>query len=274
MHSPSVPKADGHRKVQEDFFQTPRPSILPVLKYIPSDVKIIWEPTHGAGAITSVLEEHGYNVIKSDLYVKTNDGCKEMDFLNSEPEEAYDMIVFNPPFCSKLAFMERAPELGKPFLFIAPLHVVESAERWRLFREHELSIVNLSRRTKYTGHNPTFHSVWVTNDGQSRMYYEEVTESEEGFVKTLVKGIIARVVRTGTVTVKRKKTASDKTKLNAYHVFMKETRPILVAMGVSNNDMFASLASKWKDVSSTDRARFKQLAVEQNTKADIQISST
>jgi hypothetical protein len=164
---------DGNRKVCEDFFETPRSSIEPVLKYIPAHVKTVWEPTHGGGAITNVLRERGYRVIASDLYPKT-DGCARLDFLTDEPDEPWDMLVFNPPFCLKHAFMKRALSFGKPVLFIAPMNILESQARFEIWREKRLSLIILRRRTQYTEQGQcTFHSAWVISDGQGRLYWED-----------------------------------------------------------------------------------------------------
>jgi hypothetical protein len=148
------------REIGEDFFTTPREAILPIKKYIPDNVKTILEPTYGTGAIGKVLEEWGYTVIKRDKYPKTAD-CEYADFLVDEIPEC-DMIIFNPPFCLKTDFLRRVCETGKPFLFICPLTILETAARYNLFKLHELSIVNLKHRTNFIeGKTVWFHSVWV-----------------------------------------------------------------------------------------------------------------
>ena len=49
--------------IREDFYETPEYAILPILKYINPNVKVIWEPTHGNGAISNILIKLGYTVI-------------------------------------------------------------------------------------------------------------------------------------------------------------------------------------------------------------------
>lgn len=49
----------GKRSVGEDYIQTPESAILPIRKYIPDNVKTIWEPTAGGGAISKHLKEWG-----------------------------------------------------------------------------------------------------------------------------------------------------------------------------------------------------------------------
>ena len=154
----------NRREIGEDFWGTPRTAILPIKPYIPDSVKTIWEPTHGKGAISNVLTEWGYSVIKTDKYPKTTD-TTEMDFLTCESPEC-DMIIFNPPFSLKTEFLKRVCEIGKPFLFICPYNIIETNKRYNLFKEHSLSILNLNNRVNYEREGETknkvfFHSVWV-----------------------------------------------------------------------------------------------------------------
>lgn len=171
----SVNKWKGNRReIGEDFFETPASSITPVLKYIPKDTKVIWECTHGKGAITKHLTD--YEVVKTDKYPKTED-TRQFDFLTDEPDFDYDFIMFNPPFSLKTQFLKRAIELGKPFLFISPVTIIETAKRSKMFHEHQLSLINLSNRTNYIsgkGKKVWFHSVWVLSDGNGKIYYEEI----------------------------------------------------------------------------------------------------
>ena len=87
------------------------------------------------------LEALQYTVIKQDKYPKTDDTI-EADFLTDDIPEC-DMIIFNPPFCLKTEFLQRACESGKPFIFICPVTIIETQKRFALFREHQLTILNL-----------------------------------------------------------------------------------------------------------------------------------
>lgn len=155
----------NRREIGEDFFQTPRSAIEPIRSYIPAGIKRIWEPTYGKGAIGRVLEEWGYEVIATDKYPKT-DNTQKHDFLTDPELENYDMLIFNPPFCLKTQFLQKACETGKPFLFICPVTILETRSRFNLIRDHELSIINLPNRVNYEGKETKnkvwFHSLWVT----------------------------------------------------------------------------------------------------------------
>jgi hypothetical protein len=94
----------NRREIGEDFFETPEYAILPILKYIPQNTKIIWEPTNGNGAISDYLED--FETMKTDIYPRTDDTI-EMDFLREDPEFDFDFIIFNPPFSQKTQFLKR-----------------------------------------------------------------------------------------------------------------------------------------------------------------------
>ena len=171
-------------KVREDFYETPETAIDPIIKYIDPSVKIIWEPTTGNDAITNVLIKHNYTVIKTDLYPKNSDALR-FDFLKDTPTFHYDCIIFNPPFSDKTRFLEMAVKLcedtEKQFIFICPLTIMETSSRSCLFNKHKLSIINLSKRVQYLQQDNTekkssvaFQSVWVFNDGLSKIHYEEI----------------------------------------------------------------------------------------------------
>jgi len=171
----------NRREIGEDFFETPSSAILPIKKYIPDGVKIILEPTHGKGAISNLLEEWGYTVIKQDKYPKTDD-TTEADFLTDDIPDC-DMIVFNPPFSLKTEFLARACKSGKPFLFISPITVMETRTRFHIFQKHELSVLNLPNRTNFNNEHKKvfFHSVWIMRhpEYKNQIVYADTPEKEK-----------------------------------------------------------------------------------------------
>jgi hypothetical protein len=137
-------------------------------------VKVIWEPTHGNGAISNILITLGYTVIKTDMYPKTEDTI-QFDFLNDTPTFYFDCIIFNPPFSNTTKFLEMAVKqcdnTSKQFIFICPLTVMETPSRSFIFNKHKLSIINLSKRVQYMRKSDTdkrssvaFQSIWIIND--------------------------------------------------------------------------------------------------------------
>ena len=164
----------NRREIGKDFYETPESSVKPILKYIPENVRV-WEPTNGMNGLSKHLKN---TVIKTDKYPQTDD-TREFDFLVDKPDFDFDFIFFNPPFSLKTEFLKKAIEYKKPFLFICPITIIETKTRSKIFADNKLSIINLNNRTNYIGEKGKkvfFHSVWVLNDGQSKIYYEELFE--------------------------------------------------------------------------------------------------
>jgi hypothetical protein len=69
------------------------------------DLKRVFEPCYGNGAIANVLEEHGFQVkVQRDKYTLAN----THDYLTDELPDAslYDVIVTNTPFAKKPDFFQ------------------------------------------------------------------------------------------------------------------------------------------------------------------------
>jgi len=136
---------------KNDEFITPPEAVYPILPYLPTD-KIYWECTdNGNSGITRVLKENGLRVVSTGF-----------DFLKYTPDFHFDIIITNPPFSLKDAFLERAYELGKPFAFLLPLHSLEGVRRGRLFRKYGLQLLVLDRRVRFTSekNGPWFNVSW------------------------------------------------------------------------------------------------------------------
>ncbi|MDW7973424.1 MAG: hypothetical protein RMI01_09545, partial [Thermodesulfovibrio sp.] len=73
-----------------DLFQTPPEAVFPILKYIPDNVKTIWECCDpGWSIISSILRDNGYHVISTDKETG-------FDFLKKKADFHFDMIITNP----------------------------------------------------------------------------------------------------------------------------------------------------------------------------------
>lgn len=108
-----------------DLYETPRSAteaIVPLLRQYFDRETIFWECCDGNGAISSVLLENGFTVVKSDRYF----GEERHDFLSESdlPPHHFDVIVTNPPYAVKHEFIARAVKYGVPFLFLLPLQVL------------------------------------------------------------------------------------------------------------------------------------------------------
>lgn len=79
-------------------FQTPIPICNYMVDMVPAKAKTILEPTPGLGNIVKALEaKNRYQIITAD------------DFFLLDRAKKYDCIVMNPPFSSKSAFIDNAP---------------------------------------------------------------------------------------------------------------------------------------------------------------------
>lgn len=163
-----------------DAFQTPAHALLPLLPYLPKSARI-WECAAGSGNLVRGLEAHGYAVVGSDVL----DG---QDFLTWQPD-AWDVLMTNPPFSHKTAFLGRAYQLDKPFAFLLPLTTLEGKQRGKLFREYGVEIIIPDERYHFetpsgrTDGRAWFASVWVThglNIGQALTFW---TDAPQGLLE-------------------------------------------------------------------------------------------
>jgi len=82
-------------------FQTPTNVCKYMASLVPDTAKYVLEPTPGLGNLVKALKEKGFEVDHPEDY-----------FLNRTEilKTKYDCIVMNPPFSSKSAFLENAPD--------------------------------------------------------------------------------------------------------------------------------------------------------------------
>jgi len=150
-----------------DDFQTPPEALLPLLSYLKKEWTI-WECACGKGNLVKGLEEKGFNVIGTDLYVDYGNEPFR-NFLDDTPSRSFSCIVTNPPFKYKQQFLERCYELKKPFALLLPLTTFETAKRQKLFRENGLEVIFMPKRINFETPNKVenssawFATAWFTN---------------------------------------------------------------------------------------------------------------
>lgn len=140
---------------KNDELYTPRYAIEPLIKYIPSTIKTIWEATdYGSSNITKVLREEGYKVISTHI--------DTFDFLTDIPDFDYDMIITNPPYSLKDEFIERCYSYGKPFALLLPITSLEGVKRGAMFRQNGIGVIVLDRRVNYINEKKSnwFNTSW------------------------------------------------------------------------------------------------------------------
>lgn len=110
------------KRSKSDFYQTPY-SITRRLLEVEKFSGRILEPACGAGAITAILKEAGYEDITAyDLLL---DG---KDFLTETRK--FDAIITNPPFSLAKEFILKACEVATRFAFLLPLNYLQGQARY------------------------------------------------------------------------------------------------------------------------------------------------
>ena len=100
--------------------------------------KNIWEPACGAGHISKVLQEGGYDVKSTDLVYRGYGEEKTIDFLKTNITFNGDIIT-NPPYKMATEFVEKAinviPDGNKVAMFLK-IQFLESKKRRVLFEKY------------------------------------------------------------------------------------------------------------------------------------------
>jgi len=120
----------------EDNYMTPLHAWADIEKFIPNQKKI-WESAYGDGSSSKYFRDNGYNVIHDDT----------LNYLDDEPDE-WDIQITNPPYSIKKKWFERAKELGKPFIMIAPCFTISTGYMRELFGG-EIQIIIPRRRIQF-----------------------------------------------------------------------------------------------------------------------------
>lgn len=124
-----------------DEHYTKREAIVPLIKHLPKD-KIYWLPTDTEQSnFVKVFSENLLQVTHS--HISTG-----QDFFNYEPKE-WDILITNPPFTNKKAFVERAISFNKPFALLLPLTWLNDTAPFRLFKDIGLQLLIFDRRTEF-----------------------------------------------------------------------------------------------------------------------------
>lgn len=151
---------------KDDYYAT-EPKAVELLLEQESFNKSIWEPACGAGHISKVLEEHGYQVESTDL-IDRGYGLGGHDFLKTPYFTNFDGdIITNPPYRYAKEFVEKALEVVKPGRKVAmllKLTFLEGQRRRELFMKQPPKTVYVSSARLRCGKGGVFK-------GQSMVAY-------------------------------------------------------------------------------------------------------
>lgn len=158
-----------------DIFQTPEYAIKPLLKYIPDNVKTIWECCDpNWSLISSILKNNNYNVVSTDI-------TTGFDFLINKPDFEFDMIITNPPYSLKTHFLEKCYEYKKNFALLMPLTALEGVSRHKYYRKYGINILIFDKRVDFIKSKK--HGVWFA---VGWFIYYENKENNRIFFETLL----------------------------------------------------------------------------------------
>jgi hypothetical protein len=96
-HTSRAIHRSGYDRRDHDFYATPDWVTEALLRHVQFRGRV-WEPCCGTGAITSVLQRHGYDVTSTDI-ADHGFGTPGVDFLSCQAvAEGCQAIVTNPPY--------------------------------------------------------------------------------------------------------------------------------------------------------------------------------
>lgn len=139
---------------KNDELYTPTYAIEPLIKYLPKQIKI-WECTDfGKSNITSILKQHGFEVISTHI--------SNFNFLTDKPNFDFDMIVTNPPYSLKDEFLQKCFEYNKPFCLLLPLTTLEGIKRHELFNKYDIQLLVFDKRVNFMNNKKScwFNTSW------------------------------------------------------------------------------------------------------------------
>jgi hypothetical protein len=135
---------------QSDECYTPPEAVEPLLPYM-NKYMTWYEATSGLSkSIVECMRGHGFL-------------CHESrgDFFDVDVTESG--IITNPPYSKKDKFLRRCYELDRPFALLLPVSSIQGERRGKMFREHGIDLLVLSKRIDFTGKGaPHFGVAWFT----------------------------------------------------------------------------------------------------------------
>jgi hypothetical protein len=100
---------DPENRERHDFYPTPPEGVEPLLR-VEKFAGPIWEPACGDGAISRVLERHGYEVVSTDL-IDRGYGTPGTDYFQ-QARALCPNIITNPPFNVATRWIDHTVGLG------------------------------------------------------------------------------------------------------------------------------------------------------------------
>lgn len=108
---------------------------------------VVWECACGEGHLSKVLEDHGHEVISTDLIYRGYGDPEPMDFLKETFDDFEGDIITNPPYKFALEFVQQALDSvqeGHKVAMFLKLQFLEGKARRKFFKENPPKIVYVS----------------------------------------------------------------------------------------------------------------------------------
>lgn len=170
MNDVPLPMQVGNAKRKDDYY-TPDYALEYLLPFIghaemllDERKEIIFDPCCGTGNITRYFRQQGYETIGMDIIA----GHDFLDRFQTLPD--FVMIITNPPYSKKDAFIKRCYEIGKPFALLMPLSALGGLKRCRMFDDHGLQLIIPGKRINFVNSRISevnssswFHTAWFTH---------------------------------------------------------------------------------------------------------------
>lgn len=137
--------SSGERQ-QHDFYAT-EPHAIELLLAEEHFAPVIWECACGEGHLSKVLEEHGFEVISTDLIYRGFGDPEPLDFLKETLDDFEGDIITNPPYKYALEFVEQAlnsVQLGRKVAMFLKLQFLEGKSRKKFFAENPPKVIYVS----------------------------------------------------------------------------------------------------------------------------------
>lgn len=161
----------NHKRKAADFYPSPPDVTHALMEFLrlPKGT-VIWEPACGDGDMSCILEEHGHQVISTDLRDDVWYGKGGTDYL-THPEIEVDWIITNPPFNLAESFIRKSLSITTNVAMLLKSQYWHAAGRLKLFADHPPAFVlPLTWRPAFLeaerGSSPLMDVIWVVWQGE------------------------------------------------------------------------------------------------------------
>ena len=123
---------------------------------------VIWECACGEGHLSKVLEQHGFEVISTDLIYRGFGDPEPLDFLKDTLENFEGDIITNPPYKYALEFVEQAlnsVQQGRKVAMFLKLTFLEGQKRKEFFLHNPPKTIYVSSSRLMCAMNGNFASI-------------------------------------------------------------------------------------------------------------------